>query len=53
MVHADSCKVSSKSVMKNELDVTKKLAIEAGDILIAIGRTDSLTKLNHLARGMM
>jgi len=27
--------------------------IETGDILIAIGRSDSLTKLNHLARGMM
>jgi len=25
--------------------------IEAGDILIAIGRAESLTKLNHLARG--
>jgi voltage-gated potassium channel len=25
--------------------------IEAGDILVAIGRADSLTKLNHLARG--
>ena len=26
--------------------------IETGDILIAIGRADSLTKLNHLARGI-
>ena len=26
-------------------------AIENGDILIAIGRADSLTKLNELARG--
>jgi K+/H+ antiporter YhaU regulatory subunit KhtT len=25
--------------------------IEAGDILVAIGRAESLTKLNHLARG--
>jgi voltage-gated potassium channel len=27
--------------------------IESGDILIAIGRSDSLNKLNHLARGAM
>ena len=27
--------------------------IETGDILIAIGRSDSLTKLNQLARGMI
>jgi voltage-gated potassium channel len=27
--------------------------IEAGDILVAIGRTDSLTRLNQLARGMV
>jgi voltage-gated potassium channel len=26
-------------------------AVEAGDILIAIGRAESLTRLNHLARG--
>jgi voltage-gated potassium channel len=27
--------------------------IDGGDILIAIGRTDSLTRLNQLARGMV
>src|SRR5438128_1813280 len=34
MVHADSCKVSSKSVMQNELNAAKKLAVAAGAILL-------------------